>query len=307
MLYCRGMEEMLFRKPKTLFMVIDEFFDARRAERYSPWTIDDYQNTFTKFQQYAGADTEFERIDAAVVRGFLSCQDGISDKTLCNYHTALSSLWTWAVDNQLTKEHIIRKIRRPSYVTPRIVPFSEDEINKILKACRCPRDRAIVMVLLDTGMRATELTGLHLDDWGDRSLLIRCGKGKKSRIVPLSEATEKAIHRQLLKRSVGLGGVAGGCALFASNISGKPFSYTALSSLMDRLEKYSGVSGVHCHRFRHTFAITFLRNGGDIYTLKRILGHSTLMMVQRYLDIAQSDVARAHAKASPVTNWQIRA
>lgn len=298
---------MLFKKGKSLADVIRDYVDAKKAERYSPWTIDDYQNTYNKFQVFAGRDTPFTGIDAATVRQFLGDQDGIADKTLCNYHTALSSLWTWAFENGFAKEHIIRKIKRPSYVTPRIIPFSEIEISKILKACRYPRDRAIVMVLLDTGMRATELTGLDLDDWEDSTLHIRRGKGKKSRIVPISDPTNKAIFRQLLKRRIDVDGVAGGSALFASNISRKPFSYTALSSLMERLEKYAGLRDVHCHRFRHTFAINFLRNGGDIFTLKRILGHSTLMMVQRYLDIAQSDVANAHKKASPVINWRINA
>ncbi len=298
---------MIFKKGKTLDVVIVEFIDSKKAERYSPWTLDDYQNTFNKFQAFAGSNSLFNGIDASTVRGFLGDQEGISDKTLCNYHTALSSLWTWASANGYAKEHIIRKIKRPTYVTPHMVAFSQTEIVKILKACRYPRDRAIVMVLLDTGMRAAELTGLKLDDWGEGTLHIRCGKGKKSRTVPISDPTEKAIFRQLLKRKITVDGVAGGDALFASNISGKAFCYTALSSLMERLQKFSGLPDVHCHRFRHTFAINFLRNGGDIFTLKRILGHSTLMMVQRYLDIAQSDISAAHAKASPIINWRINA
>jgi site-specific recombinase XerD len=91
--------------------------------------------------------------------------------------------------------------------------------------------------------------------------------------------------------------------LFANLLTGEPMVYDTLRSLMDRLQEQAGVHDVHAHRFRHTFAITFLRNGGDIYTLQKILGHSTLEMVKTYLDIAKSDIARAHEKASPVTNW----
>lgn len=295
----------LFQKSKTLTKTVGEYLAAKEAERYSPWTINDYQNTFAKFQRFVGAGVAFDMIDAAQVRAFLGAQDKISDKTLCNYHTALSALWTWAVDNGYTRQHIVRKIRRPSYVKPRIIPFTEAEVKRLLRACRSARDRAIVLVLLDTGMRATELTNLMLEDWQGGSLHIRCGKGKKSRIVPISQATEKAIHRQLLKRKISEEGIAGGEAVFASNITGKAMNYNALRSLMERLNRSSGVSEVYAHKFRHTFATTFLRNGGDIYTLKRILGHSTLVMVMRYLDIAQSDVARAHEKASPVTVWGI--
>ncbi len=296
---------MRFNKSKTLSEVIDLFNEAKASERYSPMTLDEYQATFSKFKAFTGASIPFRNIGVDEVRSFLKSQVTVSDKTLCNYHTGLSSLWTWAVENGHSDEHVLRKIKRPTYVTPRIIPFTEDEVKKLIRACRCKRDKAIVMLLLDTGMRASELTSLGIEDWNRGTLVVRHGKGKKSRIVPISEQTEKALQRQLLKRKVGIQGITGGDAIFASNISGHPLNYNALSSLMERLEKYSGVREVHCHRFRHTFAINFLRNGGNIYALKRILGHSTLVMVQRYLDIAQSDITEAHQKASPVSNWQI--
>ena len=67
----------------------------------------------------------------------------------------------------------------------------------------------------------------------------------------------------------------------------------------------SGVRKVYPHRFRHTFAISFLRNGGNIYVLQQILGHSTLDMVKRYLKLAEQDVVNAHRIASPVANWNL--
>jgi site-specific recombinase XerD len=219
----------------------------------------------------------------------------VSDKTAANHHICLSSLWSFALADGLTDDHIVRKINIPKYRIPRIIPFTEKEIRKILSVCKFSRDHAIVLTLLDTGARASELVGLRLADWRPGYLKV-LGKGRKERAVPVSDRTDRAIARQ-----VRLGHPDH--PLFANLLTGEPMVYDTLRSLMDRLQEQAGVHDVHAHRFRHTFAITFLRNGGDIYTLQKILGHSTLEMVKTYLDIAKSDIARAHEKASPVTNW----
>jgi integrase/recombinase XerD len=77
-----------------------------------------------------------------------------------------------------------------------------------------------------------------------------------------------------------------------------------LGKIIRIIGERAGVNGQkNCHRFRHTSAINFLRNGGDVYSLRRILGHTTLKMCLVYLEIAKTDIENAHKHASPVANW----
>ncbi len=87
--------------------------------------------------------------------------------------------------------------------------------------------------------------------------------------------------------------------------SGHPIECDDLAKLLARIRRRAGVVKVHSHRFRHTFAINFWRNGGNAYALQMVLGHSTIEMVKRYLALAQADVEAAHRQASPVASWRL--
>jgi len=123
------------------------------------------------------------------------------------------------------------------------------------------------------------------------------GKGAKDRIVPLSQQTRERLHAytSLRKRSTK-------DYVFLTQ-NNDPLTRDSLREIITRVAKRAGVSHIHPHKFRHTFAINFLRNGGDIFSLQMILGHETLDMVKRYLAIAQLDIQSAHRKASPIIGW----
>ena len=92
--------------------------------------------------------------------------------------------------------------------------------------------------------------------------------------------------------------------LFAGRLN-RPMSRTKLAEMFAGIGKRAGVPNVHPYRLRHTFAIQYLRNGGNAYTLQQMLGHSTLETVKLYLKLAQVDVDQMHRPASPVDNWRL--
>jgi site-specific recombinase XerD len=164
------------------------------------------------------------------------------------------------------------------------------------------RNRAIILLLLDTGLRASELVGLlGCDvDMRNRRIHVVNGKGDKDRLLPFSANTAQAIQRYLMTRADD----SMNDPLFVT-LDGFALDRISLRRTLHRLGQRAGVADVHPHRFRHTFAIQFLRNGGNMYVLQMLLGHSTLEMCRKYLLLAQTDADETHKRASPVSNWRL--
>lgn len=286
---------------------IKQFLEERIAMRYSPHTIREYSVTYKKFLAHVG-DMKFENVQKQHILRFMTSQSDVCSKTLRNYHADLSALWQWAIQQGICQQNPVRQIKAPIAEKKTIVPLSRVEIFALLEsASRSPypyysyRDRAIILTLLDTGIRATELCNLQLKDLNQVTGHIRViGKGRKERLVPISKETIEAIEESLEMRE----DIDHTAPLFALK-SGKPIERCKLRKILAEIGHKSGVNHVFPHRFRHTFAIQYLRNGGNIYSLQRILGHSTLDMVKRYLAIAQYDIDHDHSIASPVKCWNL--
>ncbi len=138
------------------------------------------------------------------------------------------------------------------------------------------------MLLLDTGLRIVELVNLKMDDVHmDEGYLKVMGKGRKERIVPVGEFVKMRLCHYINNiRPEHVG--SGNDRLFLSR-GGKPVTVNTIKLIFTRLAKSSGVNRLHPHLCRHTFAINYLLNGGDIFSLEDILGHTTLDMVSHYL------------------------
>lgn len=169
------------------------------------------------------------------------------------------------------------------------------------------RDYALVALLLDDGMRCSEATGITLDDVDlERRQIKVHGKGNKERYVPIGATLVKILwkYTNVYRPESALPRFTN---LFLTR-NGRPLTKDRVGIIVKRHGKQAGITNVRCspHTLRHTFAVTFLRNGGDVFTLQRIMGHSTLDMLKTYVNLAQEDVSRVHQKCSPLDNLDIK-
>lgn len=166
------------------------------------------------------------------------------------------------------------------------------------------RDKAIILTLLDTGISVEELTRLLVGDVdlenGEVYIHPFHVKKSHSRTTYLGKVGRKVLWHYLLNRE----GVRSDEMLFVTS-SNRPMTCQRVTNLLFRLGKSTGINSVHPHRFRITFAIPYIRNSGDIFTLKRLLGHKRFDMVNHYLNISSVDMQSAHQKASPVDRWNL--
>jgi site-specific recombinase XerD len=237
----------------------------------------------------------------------------LSGHTINCYLRAMRAFWGWTVSEGIIEHNPFDRIKVPKPPRKVIVPFTEEQARDLLGAMdtRRPigyRDWTIVITLLDTGIRVSELTGLRLQDANlkERSLRV-FGKGRKERIVPIGATLQRALIKYVSQcRSDTAAQSSDNLFLSAG---GNPLTANSVEAIITKYGIKAGIEGVRCspHTFRHTFAITYLRNGGDVFTLQRILGHETLDMVRNYVNVAQNDVEQAHLRCSPADNMRLRA
>ncbi len=202
---------------------IEGYWLAKRRD-FSPNTVNDYTLTFKRLTEFVGKTRELKDISSGDVNRFLNhLRDDLelSPKTLLNAWIALSSFWTW-VERDLGLPHIIRgKVDRPRPRRRLSAAYTETEVRDLLAACdkgagwdrahgqrmdvkrpSALRDRALILVLLDTGIRASELTALKMRDYEPKrgQLIIHHGKGDKKRVVFLGAAAKQGVWRYLATR-----------------------------------------------------------------------------------------------------------
>jgi site-specific recombinase XerD len=318
----------------SLRSLVNGFVLTKQTEGKSPRTVEFYSENLKRFLWYASRQDwpdDIRIITEWHIREFLGyvanekCRWGLegngsetsqskaSHTTVHHYFVVLANFFGWVVREGFLKESPTAKIKVAKPKEKVIKPYTYEEISRILAICDYDyehnakflgsRNKAIVLVLLDTGVRLSELVGITLEDINTSNGNIRImGKGNKERIVRIGKVAQKSIWRYLIYRPEN-----GRRELWLSE-EGRKLSCTGVQSLIQSLKQRAGISGNgSVHRFRHTFALNFLRVDKNVFNLQYLLGHSDLDMVRRYTaTLGMEDALKAHEKTSPADNLGIK-
>jgi site-specific recombinase XerD len=237
---------------------------------------------------------------------------GLSGHAINCYLRAIRTFWSWLVHEEIIMSSPFSRVKIPKPPKKIIATFSEKQLNAILRVINTTtpagfRDWAMIIMLIDTGLRASELVGLTVEDINlDDGLLKVCGKGNKERVVPIGAKVQRALWKYLNHHRPQPANPLHP-TLFLTT-SGQSITTDRLRTIIGKYTDRADIEGVRCspHTFRHTFAISYLRNGGDVFSLQRILGHSSLDVVRIYLNLAVADVKACHRRFSPADNMEIK-
>lgn len=282
----------------------DIFMLDNRARRFTPKTMEFYRCQLQPFFCWCtmhGVD-RLQDVTPSLIRSYLvSLQDReLSDCSINAGARAIRAFCNFCVREELIDRSPMAKVSMPR-ISKRILPaFSADEVRKLLEACGTVRDKAIVLFLLDTGCRASELialTGADVDtDSGE--VYIRQGKGRKDRTTYLGVKSRRYLLRYYLCRQTPLAHAP----LWLNEKTDEPLTVSGLNQLLKRLGWRAQIKHCSPHTFRRTFALWSLRNGMNIYVLARLMGHADITVLRQYLPLIENDLQEAHAKFGAVDN-----
>lgn len=297
---------------------IQHFLSDCEIRGLTPGAIDWYQRHLAMFARHTPI-SELEAIKITHLRQFIQAlmsthvgdnhprmatQDRLlSPYTVRGYVRALKVFFSWCFQEELIDANPSARLVQPKAPDYLIPTFSVEHIEKMLAACdiNAPnglRDSVIVLLLLDTGMRISELCGLHLADIHPNYVKV-IGKGRKEREIGMHPNVARMLWRYISKARKAPENVA---SVFLGRNS-SPLRPGGVDSLLGRVKRASGVEGVRvsAHTFRHTFAKFYLERGGALFDLSREMGHSTVQVTEIYLkDYHSTEARKKHSAFSPI-------
>lgn len=286
-------------KERTQF----QHYLQRRA--YSPHTVESYLLDLHLFFKIVGKQPP--EVDRKDVEAFIDQQrdQQLHSTTINRRLHALKHFFEFLIDideqgqpqpreNPVRRSHFLRR--------PRPLPraFREQELDKLFAVITDLRDRTIFTLMLRAGLRVSEVAKLEVEDVdlqeesGTGTVFVREGKGKRDRLVYLSEDVVKLLEACLKQRASM--GMKTAQLFWNHKRKGEGISREGIQKAMERYCKQAGIQG-SCQRLRHTFATTLLENGTQLMTIRDFLGHSSVLTSERYAKLSDERVRTEYYQA----------
>lgn len=290
----------------TLEEAVPLYLKACEVEGKTDRTVQSYAETLRHFRTAVcdlGLPTAMETFRPAHVYLFMGWvkDRGVTSGTQHRRQREVKAFFSWCRrmgyvdDNPFMRVPMVRREQKV------VQPFSQQDIRDLLSACEADtyvgcRMRAMILVLLDSGLRSSELVSIRLEDLfpAEHRLRVMNGKGRKQRWTGIGEAALAALDTyfdEFRGRSAG--------PLFQT-FDGRPIRNHHMNVMFSRHGFKAGVKQVNPHRFRHSFATWAIRAGARELDVQNLLGHATAVMTRHYAETYDSEQATAnHVHFSP--------
>jgi integrase/recombinase XerD len=290
---------------QSLGELAEAFWLSKQVSGCTGATLDAYRHWLLLFRQEVG-----EAAHAVSVRRFFAKlqERGLSHSSVHQAYRSLKTFLRWAVAIGAIASNPLLGF---SIRTPKTLPQvpTEEDVRAVVQRCSDTligrRNRALILVLADSGLRASEVLHLLVEDWNpqERGLFVRSGKGRKDRVSFLSPTTARAIKDYLGKRL----GMSREDFLFIG-ARNRPLKRRHLVQILHRLSQKAGLTPqrrIHPHALRHFAATSWLRNGVGLDEVRRLLGRESLSTTLRYSSLVSSDLQAAHKRAGAIERMRL--
>lgn len=286
-------------------ILAETFLTAKRAEGRTPASIAFYREKLNIFLAFCDAQavTQIQELSADFLRRFLlAMSETHNPGGIHAIYRAVRAFLRFVEVEEVYPgwQSPTKKVKAPRVEIQPIEPVSLEDVSALLATCPRgeligARDHAILLCLLDTGARVTEFLACDLADVDPTgAVLLKHTKGKRPRYVYLSQKSRRALRAYVRMRR------DKSSALWITK-QAERLTYDGLRAILTRRAKLAGLKEIpSAHDFRRAFALNFLRSGGDIFSLARLLGHTSINVLKRYLAQTDQDAQLAHVQHSPV-------
>lgn len=281
-----------------------EFLKEKEIHGASKATIETYRGTFKRITSYIGKNTTINQLDKNFVTSFIQelNKSDLAVATINHYIRELRTFIYWCMDNGYIYPHYrISLVKGQETIKE---TYSIEDLEKLLKRPKNShdfvewRDWTIVNWVLGTGNRVNTIVNVRICDLDLHNgfIYIRQQKSKRPNEIPMDSSLLFAVKEYIRRwRSK-----AADTDYLFCNIYGEQLTPNGLKLTMHKYNKSRGVNKTSMHAFRHTFAKMWVLNGGDVFKLQKILGHSTLDMTKKYVNLYGADLKIGFDDISPL-------